>query len=124
MGISGPAAKIVAVIYLAGGIGVLLKKINFKNIAEDLENSPALAFISGSLGVIIGMVLVEYHNIWVKNWTVLITIISWMLLAGGFAVIAFPKSLSYYSRFYKQSPVWGIIMICVGLLFGYFGLFC
>lgn len=114
-------AKIIAVIYISSGIGVLIGQINFNTIAADFNKSTALTFIAGSFGIIIGLILVKYHNHWVKNWTVLITIISWAFLIGGFIVVVFPKSLSYFSRVYKHSPAWGILMICFGLLFGYFG---
>ena len=115
------AAKIIAVIYISSGIAVLIDQINFENIAADFNKSTALTFTAGSFSIIIGMVLVKYHNHWIKNWTVLITMISWAFLIGGLIVVVFPKSLSYFSKYYKHSLVWGILMICFGLLFGYFG---
>ena len=114
-------AKIIAVIYVSSGIAVLIGQINFNNIAADFKKSPALTFVAGSFGIIIGMILVECHNNWVKNWTVLITIIGWAFLIGGLIVVVFPKSLSFFSKYYKHSFVWGLLMICFGLLFGYFG---
>ena len=121
MGLSILVARIIAVIYISSGIAVLIGQLNFDNIASDFNKSKALTFVAGSSGVIFGMVLVRYHNNWVKNWTVLITIISWIFLIGGIIVVVFPKSLSYFSKYYKHSPAWGIFMICFGLLFGYFG---
>lgn len=121
MELSKLVARIIAVIYVSGGIAVLFRKVNFKNIAEDFNKSPALTFIAGSFGVIIGMVLVQYHNNWVNNWTILITIISWFFLIGGLIVVVFPRSLSYLAKYYKNSPAWGIFMICFGLLFAYLG---
>ncbi|MDO9577859.1 MAG: hypothetical protein Q7J16_08240 [Candidatus Cloacimonadales bacterium] len=114
-------AKIIAVIYISGGIAVLTGQINFKDIAADFNKSPALTFFAGSLSTIIGLVLVKYHNNWVNNWTLLITIISWAFLIGGIIVVVFPKILSCLSKYYKPSLAWGILMICFGLLFGYFG---
>jgi hypothetical protein len=121
MDLSTLVAKIIAVIYISSGIAVLIGQVSFNEIAGDLDKSPALTFIAGSLGAVSGMILLEYHNSWVKNWTVLITIFSWALLLGGISVVIFPKSLSYFSRSYKTSPIWGILMIFFGLLFGYFG---
>ena len=121
MEISILVARIIAVIYISSGIAVLIGQLNFDNIASDFNKSAALTFVAGMVGIIIGMVLVKYHNNWVKNWTVLITIISWVFLIGGLIVVTLPKSLSYLSKCYKHSRVWGILMICFGLLFGYFG---
>ena len=121
MELSNLVAKIIAVIYISGGIAILGRKINFNTIANDFDKSSALTFVAGSFGIIIGMILVEYHNTWVKNWTILITIISWSFLIGGLIVVIFPKSLSFFSKYYKQSPARRILMICFGLLLGYFG---
>jgi len=114
-------AKIIGVIYISAGIAVLIGQLNFNTIAEDLNRSPALTFIAGACAIMIGLVLIEYHNIWVKNWTVLITLISWAFFIGGLVIVLFPKSLLYISKYYKHSRVWGIFMICFGLFFAYFG---
>lgn len=114
-------AKEIAIIYIISGIAVVIGQLNFQKIAEDLAKSPSLTLITGFIGLIVGVVLVLYHNIWVMQWTVLITIISWLFLLGGIMMIIYPKSLILMSKFYKNSPLWGIFMICFGLLFGYFG---
>ncbi|MFC1550464.1 hypothetical protein ACFL46_04155 [Candidatus Neomarinimicrobiota bacterium] len=114
-------AKIISVIYISSGIAVLTGQLNFNNFVKDFKASPSLTFIAGSIGIIIGMVLVEYHNNWIKNWTVLITIISWTFLIGGIAIVVFPKSISLFNKYYITPLILGIIMICFGLLFGYFG---
>ena len=114
-------AKIISVIYISAGIGVLIGTINFNNIATDLKNSAALTYIASSVGIILGMILIEYHNIWVKNWTVIITIISWLFLIGGITIVIFPKSLSLGKDLLLNHRLIGIFMIAFGIVFGYFG---
>ena len=114
-------AKIIAIVYISSGIAVIIGQLNFEKITESLDASPALTLIAGFIGIIIGFVLVEYHNIWVANWTVLITIISWLFLIGGLVIVVLPKTLSFFSKYYKHSRFWGFFMLCFGLLFGYWG---
>ena len=114
-------AKIISIIYISSGIGVLIGTINFNDIVEDFDKSPALTFVVGSVGIIIGIILIEYHNIWVKNWKVLVTIISWLFLIGGLVVVIIPKSLTYFKNSYISSRIWGLFMISFGLIIGYFG---
>lgn len=114
-------AKVISAIYLSSGIAVLINRLNFDRVTEDMKNSPALTFFGGALGIILGTALVHYHNIWTGDWRVLITLISWGMFLGGVAVVIFPDSISYMRRFYKHSPLWGVFMIGIGLLFGYFG---
>ena len=121
MELSSLIAKIISVIYISSGVAVLMGTINFNDIANDFDKSQALTFVAGSVGIIIGMVLIKFHNNWVTNWTVLITIISWAFLIGGLIVVIFPKSLSYFSKYYKHSHAWGIFMIIFGVIIGYFG---
>ena len=114
-------ARIIAVIYIAAGIGVLIGQIDFNKLAAEFSESTALTYSAGSFSIIIGMILIHHHNLWVSDWRILITIISWMFFIGGIVVVVSPKSLQFFSKYYKHSPVWGIFMICFGLLFGYLG---
>ena len=121
MELSVLVAKIIAIIYIVSGFALLIGQINFQKIAEDFNKSPALTFIVGFLSAIVGLILVTYHNIWNANWTVLITIISWFVLIGGLIIVIYPKLFLFLSKYYKHSTIWGIFMICFGLIFGYFG---
>jgi hypothetical protein len=121
MEVSILAAKILALTYISAGIAVLSDKITFVKIVEDYEKSKGLTFISGLMALIIGMLLVHYHNIWVRNWTLLITIIGWISLFKGIMLIVFPQSISYFKNWYKNNQVWGILMVAIGVIFGYFG---
>jgi len=38
------------------------------------ERNAGLTYMMGLLAVIVGFLIVHYHNLWAKDWTVLITI--------------------------------------------------
>lgn len=121
MGISILVAKIMALLYLASGLAALFGQISFKKFADDYKKSPALTFLTGFTALVFGMIIVQYHNVWVKNWTVLITFIGWAALLKGIMLIVFPNSISPFKGLYKNNKLWGILMLLLGLLFGYFG---
>ena len=121
MGLSILVAKILCLLYLSAGVAALSGKITFAKIVDDFEKSPALTFITGLLSLTLGMLLVEYHNIWVKDWPVLITIIGWAAVVKGIMFIAYPKAMAFFKPWYKKTERWGILLIAIGLLFGYFG---
>ncbi len=121
MELSVLVSKILAITYISAGIAAISGKIAFSKIVEDFKESQGLTFIIGFITLVIGMLLVEHHNIWVKNWTVLITIISWLALLKGIMLMAFPQSILCFKGMYKNTKNWGIFMIALGLLFGYFG---
>jgi len=89
---------------------------------DDFEKSQGLTLVTGFFLLVIGAVLVQYHNIWVKDWTVLITIIAWAVLIKGVLLVAVPRSfLSFSRQFVFNQKNSGIVVIGLGLLFGYFG---
>ncbi len=87
-------------------------------------SNAALTCLMGFTTVIIVFLMVNYHNTWVKDWTVLITIMGWRALIKGVLMIAFPKFIQRFSerickgRVLKTFPY---VAISLGLLFGYFG---
>lgn len=121
MELSVLAARIFALTYISAGIAALSGRITFSRIAEDFERSPGLTFISGFIALILGMLLVHYHNIWHKDWTVLITIVGWASLLKGIMLIAFPLSILSFKGMYRNTRVWGVFMLAIGLMFGYCG---
>lgn len=78
----------------------------------------------GFTAVILGILIVNYHNIWVKDWTVLVTILGWLALMKGVLIIAFPSFVQSYSKLIfegKGLQFFPYIAALVGLMFGYFG---
>jgi hypothetical protein len=44
---------------------------------------PPVIYLSGVIGFVAGLAIVRAHNVWTRNWTVLITLSGWMVLALG-----------------------------------------
>ena len=114
-------ARMISLIYLSVAVGILIGKLKLDEMVESFEKSPGLIYLSGIFTLIIGMLLVTYHNIWVKDWIVLVTIIGWLTLIKGVLLIVFPQYLSLFKSWYKNIRVWAVVIIILGLLFGYFG---
>lgn len=45
--------------------------------------SPPVVYLSGVLFFVAGLAVVRAHNVWARNWTVLITLSGWSFLALG-----------------------------------------
>ncbi|MDA1060980.1 MAG: hypothetical protein O3B47_04260 [bacterium] len=121
MELSTLVAKIMTIVYISAGVSALSGKVDFKKFVEEFEKSPALTYITGLFGIIIGMLLIEHHNFWVKDWTVLVTIIGWAALIKGILLIVFPSAILSLRSIYKNTQTWGIFIVVIGLVFGYFG---
>jgi hypothetical protein len=45
--------------------------------------TPPVIYLSGVLFFVAGLAVVRAHNVWARNWTVLITLSGWLFLALG-----------------------------------------
>jgi hypothetical protein len=73
-------AKIASVIYLSAALGAVFSRDHYRRLLDDLFRNAALTYLLGFTAVILGSVLVNYHNTWRKDWTVLVTILGWLAL--------------------------------------------
>ena len=121
MELSTLIAKIFSLIYITSGLAILLGTLKISDFINQFEKAPILTFLSGCMAIIFGMILVNYHNIWLLNWTVLITIISWLMLFIGIIFVILPNSIASLKKFIRATPFWGIPMLILGLIFAYFG---
>ena len=117
-------AKIASVVYLSAAVGAVFSGDHYRRVLDDLFKNAALTYFMGFTVVILGFLIVDYHNIWVKDWTVLITIIGWLALIKGVLIIAFPRFVQSYSKPIfagKGLQFFPYVAAVLGLLFGYFG---
>jgi len=120
-------AKIFGLLYLVVGVGLMVNRQTFKQILEDFCKNTVLVFYGGALALVIGVVIVLTHNIWLANWTVIITIIGWAALIKGVWLIVFPTSVHKFMQVYQKNENLLVVHPIVALIFGivltYFGFF-
>jgi len=121
MSLSILVVRALALAYIAAGIGALSGKIVLSQIMDEFERSVALSFITGFITLVMGVLLVGNHNLWVKDWRVVVTIVGWAMIIKGFLFIAWPQFLSLFKSWYKNSRVLGTLILIIGLALGYLG---
>lgn len=123
-GLSVIIARIAAVIYLAAAAGALFSRSYYRRLIEDFYRNAAVIYLAGFMAVVLGSLIVIHHNLWVKDWRVLITILGWLALIKGVLLIVFPGFVQGYSRPFlgERGLMWfPPAAVFLGLLFGYFG---
>ncbi len=120
-------AKIFGLCYLVFGVGFLFNRKAFQRVMEDFCKNAALVFLGGVFALVIGIVIILKHNIWVANWTVMITIIGWLGLIKGIWIIVFPNTVSKFMQAYQENEglltVHSVAVLILGAVFTYFGFF-
>ena len=120
-------AKITAVIYLSASLAGFFNRDYYRRLSEDMYKNAGLTYMTGFMAVIVGFLIVHHHNLWGRDWTVLITIMGWLSLIKGVFIIAFPKFIQRLSEPFLTDRALKIIpyvALLIGLLFGYFGFVC
>ncbi|MBU0577949.1 hypothetical protein KJ742_03315 [Patescibacteria group bacterium] len=116
-------AKIIGVIYIAMSIGVLMGTISYKKMFQDIIKTPAINPLMSLFGIVIGMILIEYHNIWVWDWPVIITLIGWIGVVKGINFMIFPGFTKWFEPMFTGSfmKIMPYFTLVFGLLMAYFG---
>ena len=117
-------ARITSVLYLSMSLGAFFNADYFGRLAEDMYKNAAMTCLGGLMAVILGFLIVSHHNVWRKDWTVLITIIGWLALVKGVLILAFPRSMQRLSEPFLTGGglrVFPYVTLALGLLFAYFG---
>jgi len=119
-------AKIIGILYFSFGIGILFNKKYYSKAFENLLKDSTYLVLGGILAVIFGLLIVEFHNNWIENWTVIITIIGWAALLKGVFLLVFPTSLNVFKPLFKNglfTKFSSLLIILFGVIFIYFGFF-
>lgn len=123
----GQIFQLIGVIYLAVGIGIILFPEFYNKVMAGFMDNPTTQYMGGMFAMIAGFLLVRFHNVWVKDWPVIITIIGWIALVKGTLLIVLPKPFMEMSRKFLSTTsmltIWAIVAIILGLLCCWLGFF-
>ncbi len=118
-------AKLIGPVMIAIGLGVLLNGAAFRTLAEQFLHSYALIFLAGLMTLVAGLALVLAHNLWVNDWRVIITIVGWLSVIGGFVRVVLPQqveAIGVRMFDYPAAPIaGGVFMLVIGATLSYFG---
>ena len=124
MDLSTFLAQLFAVAYLSIGVGMLLDKAFYRHMLDEVYKDHLGMYLGGILALVAGFSIVSTHNLWVKDWTVLVTIIGWLALVKGVGLLAFPTKFMHPWKHVMASKrlttISGIVIV-LGLVFGYYG---
>jgi len=104
-------------------LALLIKEKHLKKLFTSLETEDNL-FSWGFFTFVIGIAMVLAHNVWVKNWQVVITILGWASVIKGLSLLFFPEAMKNCVKKMENNswlPVLLVIGVFIGLAITYFG---
>ena len=118
--------QILGLFFFSAGLGALVNPKLIKNIITELDKSATLMFYGGIMSLAIGYFIVAFYNIWGWNSALIITVIGWMSLVKGLALLVFPTpALKFYKKMNleKYNSLVSLVILALGVMALYFGYF-
>lgn len=119
-------AQVFGLIVTIFGLSII---VNHKSVIASLEKtvqSKGSLWVLGFIILIMGAVMVVFHNFWTSGLELFITILSWLTLIKGIVIVALPNIAAQWYR-NIMSPnvilIQGFVATILGSLLLYFG-FC
>jgi hypothetical protein len=118
-------AKLIGPICIAGGLGMLFNTAVFQSMFERGLHDHLLIYVAGLIALTSGLAIVNLHNRWQWDWTLIITVFGWLALLGGLVRMIVPQLVEQYGlrviahhTFFVMD---GWIAVLLGVLLCYFG---
>lgn len=118
-------AKILGLVYIAAGLGLIFNPNHYHKVYKSFVKDPALTYLGGAMALVAGFLIVYFHNVWIKDWIVLVTILGWAALVKGVMLLVFPDTIRSFSKtmFKKHTSFvsYGFFALILGVILSYFG---
>lgn len=119
--------QIISLIYISIGVGILINPAFYKKLYEDFFENSGVLYLGGVAALVIGYLIVAFHNTWTRDLSVIITIFGWMALVKGIIILTLPKIMKALTRAIANNAsflkIQAILVIILGLGLAYLG-FC
>ncbi len=119
-------AQMLGPTYLALGVGGFVNRKHFMGLIDGFKASYAVILISGILALLVGLLMLRFHNLWVADWRVIITVFAWIALLKGLMLLVLPARVgeNIASRFVERPQFINLMLgfcVLIGMMFCYFG---
>ena len=118
-------AKLIGPTLIVIGIGMLINRDGYRDMAREFLGSRALIYLAGLFAFVPGLAVVLAHNVWAADWRVIITILGWLALIGGTFRILFPQEVTRIGTRVIANPstmlIGGVVTLALGALLSFYG---
>jgi len=119
-------SKIIGIIYISFGIGMLVNPSFYQREIPKLLEKSTYLILGGSLAVVFGFLIIESQKTWTNDWQYIVTIVGWIAIIKGVVLLAFPSSMKLYKPMFESKTLMTALtylVILIGVLFIAFGFF-
>ncbi|HEX9608900.1 MAG TPA: hypothetical protein VGA06_01665 [Candidatus Paceibacterota bacterium] len=119
--------QILGIYMLVGGASALCYPDRARRAMEEVSKSYVLPYFDGALALILGLLIVLVHNVWEGLPAIIVTLIGWLAVVEGFAMMLLPQNtLASIARSLSNQrtiKMWAAVALVVGAYLTYVGFF-
>lgn len=123
MNLANYLAEVWGISIVVISLALLIKEKHIKRIFAKIETEESL-FMWGLVSFVIGIAMILTYNVWEQSWHVIVTILGWMSLLKGLALLFIPEYMKAWAKKIESKqwlPYALVILVIVGLLITYLG---
>ncbi len=113
-------AQLFGLTYIISAVAIYIRPSIATSMVRDFKSNQFVVVIVGFMALVIGLAIVLSHNIWVANWTVIITIFGWAALLKGIAYLLSPDTILLSGEKILQNNKRRTIVLLVMFIFGFY----
>jgi hypothetical protein len=117
-------ARIIGPLFLVVGTGIFINLEHYRRMVADFGASALSIYMAGTTALLLGLLIVAFHNVWEWRWPVIITILGWATLIKGAVRIALPKLVADRAQRYARNTntvmASAIVLLVLGAVLSYF----
>lgn len=118
-------AKIMGPLFLVIGIGIFVNIEQYRRMVASFGENPLSIYMSGTIALLMGLIVVTFHNVWEWRWTLVITILGWLSLLKGVVRIVAPRLVAERAQRYARNTnilmTTAVVTLVLGAVLIYFG---
>jgi hypothetical protein len=113
-------ARIIGPLLIITVAGSLMNFTSYQGMAREFFKSPALIYLGGFIGLLCGLLIVQFHNVWKVQWPLIITVLGWVLVVRATITLLFPNRLAALAERFMMSSTSVLVSVLVMLAIGVF----
>jgi uncharacterized protein YjeT (DUF2065 family) len=84
-------ARLIGPLFVVIGVIIVTNPSRLRTIGRELIQGEAVIFMAGMITFVVGLAIVNTHNIWVRDWRIVITLLGWVSVVAGILRMGCPR---------------------------------
>ena len=120
-------ARLLGGMLFVSGAGILLNTVGYRATADEFLHGVGLIYMTGVMALLAGLAIVNLHNVWTRDWRLLVTLIGWFAVGDGLLRVTAPQFIAGFDAWYIAQPGFligsGFIVLALGVFLSFKGYF-